>query len=164
VFPVGLVIANQAPDGPWRRFLIAATLAIFPIGRILAYWPRLIPLKMPIKAFSGFSQPVVITLLSLFIITRGLDKSGITRWLASQSDPVGWKPGRPVDYASRGHLSFFIAVYEQPGSRCVAAAWSYRSSPSKRKLSPVSFLIPIAYGSLLGRFCHVFYDPQYHRK
>ena len=36
-----------------------------------------------VKAISGFSQPVVITLLSLFIITRCLEKTGVTRIIAT---------------------------------------------------------------------------------
>ncbi|MCC7446347.1 MAG: hypothetical protein IT324_02975, partial [Anaerolineae bacterium] len=36
------------------------------------------------KAIAGFGQPVVITLLSLFIITRTLDKTGVTRWIANR--------------------------------------------------------------------------------
>ena len=34
-----------------------------------------------VKAISGFSQPVVITLISLFILTRSLEKSGATNWV-----------------------------------------------------------------------------------
>lgn len=35
-----------------------------------------------VKALSGFSQPVVVTLISLFIVSRVLDTTGLTRWLA----------------------------------------------------------------------------------
>src|SRR5512147_1227454 len=38
--------------------------------------------KGAVNAISGFAQPVVLTLISLFILTRGLEKSGVTRWIA----------------------------------------------------------------------------------
>lgn len=36
------------------------------------------------KSIAGFSQPVIIALLSLFFITASLEKSGFTRWIATQ--------------------------------------------------------------------------------
>ena len=44
-----------------------------------------------LRAISGFGQPVVITLLGLFILTRGLDQSGATRWIARQIVKAGGK-------------------------------------------------------------------------
>ena len=37
-----------------------------------------------VRAIAGFSQPVVITLFSLFIITIALDDTGVTRVIARQ--------------------------------------------------------------------------------
>ena len=37
-----------------------------------------------IQAFSGFSQPAVITLIGLFILTRSLDQTGVVRWVAAR--------------------------------------------------------------------------------
>ena len=42
-----------------------------------------------VKAISGFSQPVVITLLALFIVTRCLDRTGVTRWIAQRILAIG---------------------------------------------------------------------------
>jgi di/tricarboxylate transporter len=42
-----------------------------------------------IKAISGLSQPVILILFSLFIITSSLDKSGITRWIARYLLKIG---------------------------------------------------------------------------
>src|SRR4051812_15709118 len=35
-----------------------------------------------IQALTGLAEPVTVTLFSLFIITRCLDNTGVTRWLA----------------------------------------------------------------------------------
>ena len=45
-----------------------------------------------VKAISGFGQPVVITLLSLFILTRCLEKTGVTRLAGA----LAAAPGRQV--------------------------------------------------------------------
>ncbi|TET81774.1 MAG: hypothetical protein E3J37_08600, partial [Anaerolineales bacterium] len=38
----------------------------------------------PQEAFSGFSRSAVITILSLFILTHGLERTGATRWIGQQ--------------------------------------------------------------------------------
>ena len=44
-----------------------------------------------VKAISGLGQPVVVTLFSLFIITRSLDVTGVTRLIARRLLAVGGK-------------------------------------------------------------------------
>lgn len=102
-----------------------------------------------IRAISGFGQPVILTLLSLFIITHALDGSGVTRWIARAVLEIG---GR-----SEQHLIAIFAVTTAllslvmnnlaagalmlPGAMEIARRT--RTKPSK-------LLIPVAYGSLLG--------------
>ena len=145
--PVGLVIANKVRMD-LAALLIAATLAIFQLAGFGILAPAHSP-KDAIKAFSGFSQPVVITLLSLFIITRGLDKSGITRWLARSLIRLGGnRESRLIALlvAASAFLSLFMnnlaaGALLLPGAIEVAR---------QTKIKPSKFLIPIAYGSLLG--------------
>ena len=145
--PVGLVIANKLRMD-LAALLIAATLAIFQLAGFGVLASAHSP-KDAIKAFSGFSQPVVITLLSLFIITRGLDKSGITRWLARSLIRLGGnREGRLIVLlvATSAFLSLFMnnlaaGALLLPGAIEVAR---------QTKIKPSKFLIPIAYGSLLG--------------
>jgi di/tricarboxylate transporter len=47
--------------------------------------------KEAVRAISGFGQPVVITLICLFIITNALDRTGITRWLVGYLLKLGGK-------------------------------------------------------------------------
>ena len=52
----------------------------------LAGWSIFGPANTPqdaVKAVAGFSQPVILTLFSLFVLTSALEKSGAARWLAS---------------------------------------------------------------------------------
>jgi di/tricarboxylate transporter len=145
--PVGLVIANKLRMD-LAALSIAATLAIFQLAGFGILASAHSP-KDAIKAFSGFSQPVVITLLSLFIITRGLDKSGITRWLARSLIRLGGnREGRLIMLlaVTSAFLSLFMnnlaaGALLLPGAIEVAR---------QTKIKPSKLLIPIAYGSLLG--------------
>src|SRR5512138_2652728 len=42
-----------------------------------------------LKAIAGFSQPAVITLLGLFIMTASLDETGVTGWVAQRITRLG---------------------------------------------------------------------------
>jgi di/tricarboxylate transporter len=145
--PVGLVIANKLRMD-LAALLMAAVLAILQLAGYGFLAPAHSP-KEAIKAFSGFSQPVVITLLSLFVITRSLDKSGITRWLARSLIRLGGnRESRLIALlvATAALLSLFMnnlaaGALLLPGAMEVAR---------QTKIKPSKLLIPIAYGSLLG--------------
>lgn len=102
-----------------------------------------------VRAISGLGQPVVLTLLGLFIITRCLDRSGVTRWLARQLLKIGGHSERvliALFAATAALLSLFMnnvaaAALILPSAMEVAR----RSGVKPRKL-----LIPVAFGSLLG--------------
>ena len=70
--PVGLVMANRLRMD-LAAVLIAAVLAILQLAGLGIFSPAHSPTEA-IKAFSGFSQPVMITLLSLLwmVIASGL--------------------------------------------------------------------------------------------
>ena len=105
--------------------------------------------KESIKAISGFSQPVIITLISLFIIARGLEKSGVTRWIANQLiRATGKNQSRIIALfvATTAFLSLFM-------NNLAAAALLVPSAlevSRRTKIKPSKLLIPVAYGSLLG--------------
>lgn len=145
--PVGLVIANKLRMD-LAALLIAATLASLQLAGFGILASAHSP-KDAIKAFSGFSQPVVITLLSLFIITRGLDKSGITRWLARSLIRLGGnRESRLIALlvATSAFLSLFMNNFAAGALLLPGAIEVARQT----KIKPSKFLIPIAYGSLLG--------------
>lgn len=102
-----------------------------------------------IKAISGLSEPAVLTLLSLFIITRSLDKSGVTRWIARRLIDLGGRSERRliVLYAtSTAFLSLFMNNLAAGALLLPSAMETCRRTGIK----PSKLLIPVAYGSLLG--------------
>ncbi len=102
-----------------------------------------------IKSISGFSQSVVITLFSLFIVTRCLDKTGVTRWIARHV--------LRLSGASETRLIFMFttvtALLSLFMNNLAAGALLLPSAidVSRRTgVHPSKLLIPVAYGSLLG--------------
>lgn len=102
-----------------------------------------------LKALSGLSQPVIITLFSLFIITRCLDRTGITRWMARRMMSVsGQSQWRMI-----GLLTVTTAFFSLFMNNLAAAALvlPVAMELSRRThIKPSKLLIPVAYGSCLG--------------
>jgi di/tricarboxylate transporter len=102
-----------------------------------------------IKAISGLSEPVVLTLLSLFIITQSLDKSGVTHWIARRLIDLGGRSERRLIVlyaASTAFLSLFMNNLAAGALLLPSAMETCRRTGIK----PSKLLIPVAYGSLLG--------------
>jgi hypothetical protein len=69
-------------SGRLRMDVAALSMAVVLGFLQLLGWGMLGPAHTPtdaLKAISGFSQPVVVNLISLFVVTRGLEKSGAAR-------------------------------------------------------------------------------------
>ena len=100
-------------------------------------------------AFSGFSQEAVVTLVSIFILTAGLEKSGFARWVSGQLLNIGGSSVRKLIFlfaSTAAVLSLFM-------NDVAAAALLIPSvlDVSKRtNINPGKLLIPVSYGSLLG--------------
>ena len=116
-----------------------------------------------VVAISGFAQPVVITLLSLFIITRTLERTGVTYWIAGRVIAIGGRSERRLIFlfaTVTALLSLFM-------NNLAAGALMLPSAISVSRRTGVSsskLLIPVAYGSLLGGVRYLFYDGQHYRE
>jgi di/tricarboxylate transporter len=102
-----------------------------------------------IKAVSGLGQPVIITLIALFILTECLEKYGVTRWIANRITTLG---GR-----SEGRLialfTLVAALLSLVMNNLAAGALLLPSGLEAARHSgvkPSKLLIPISYGTLLG--------------
>jgi di/tricarboxylate transporter len=101
------------------------------------------------KSISGLSQPVVVTLFGLFIITRCLDKTGVTRWIARRLLAIG------ANSDARLILLFttVAALLSLFMNNLAAGALLLPSAVdvSRRTgIRPSRLLMPISYGSMLG--------------
>ena len=102
-----------------------------------------------VKAISGFGQPVVLTLLSLFVITSSLEKTGVTRWIARRL----LTSGRHSERYLIASLSATTALLSMAMNNLAAGALLLPSAleiSRRTGVKPSKLLIPVAYGSLLG--------------
>ena len=97
----------------------------------------------------GFSQPVIFTLISLFIITHGLEKSGVTRWIAQRLVRIGGNHLRLMI----GLFALVTATLSLFMNSLAAAALLLPSAMEVSRqtgIKPSKLLIPVSFGSLLG--------------
>jgi di/tricarboxylate transporter len=103
----------------------------------------------PEEAFSGFSQAAVITILSTFILTAGLEQSGVTRWIGQRI--LHWAGSQErrlvasLTLTSAGLSTFMNSI--------AAAAVLVPTSVSiarQSQLRPSRLLMTLSYGAMLG--------------
>lgn len=100
-------------------------------------------------ALQGFSQPVIITLISLFILTQALTTNGLMQWVGLQLARLGGGSTRTLTLLfslsaallSLGMNNVAAGALLLPGAMQV----SRRSA-----IAPSKLLLPIAFGTALG--------------
>ncbi len=112
-------------------------------------------LVAPDDLFTGFSRNAVITILALFIITDGLERTGATRWL-----------GRRLQRAAAGGEARTVLVVMVATAALslvmnnIAAAAVLlpvtMGLARQKKIPPSKLLIPVSFGSLLGGMATLF--------
>ncbi len=145
--PLALVVLGKLRMD-LAAILMAVILGIFQAAGAGMLGPAHTPTAAA-KAIEGFGQPVVITLLALFILTQALDKSGVTRWIARKVIQVGGNHEVRLIVlfaATTAFLSLFM-------NNLAAGALILPSAlevARRTRVKPSKLLIPVAYGSLLG--------------
>ena len=147
VIPLGFVIANRLRMD-LAALLMASLLGVLQFVGLGMLGPANSPGDAS-KAISGFSQSVVITLISLFIISRALEKTGMTRWITRQILRIGGnKPNRLI--ALFAAVTAFLSLFMNNLAAGALVLPSAMEASRRTGIKPSKLLIPVAYGSLLG--------------
>jgi di/tricarboxylate transporter len=147
VLPLAMVMTNRLRMDI-AALLMAALLGTFQFAGMAMLGPAQTP-QDAVKAISGFSQPVVITLISLFILTLGLEKSGVTRWIARQIIRIGGtNPNRLI--ALFASVTALLSLFMNNLAAGALILPSAMETSRRTGIKPSKLLIPVAYGSLLG--------------
>ncbi len=102
-----------------------------------------------VGAINGFGQPIIITLIGLFILTGTLEKYGIARWVANRILALG---GRSVERLialytiAAAALSLIINTVAAGALLLPSALQTARQTG----ISPSKLLMPLSFGTLLG--------------
>lgn len=102
-----------------------------------------------LKAFSGFSQPVVITLISLLIVSRGLEKSGTAAWIARRVIALS-RQNESLTIGLLTLASAFLSLFMNNVAAGALVLPGALQVAQNTRIPPGRLLIPVAYGSLLG--------------
>ena len=102
-----------------------------------------------VNAISGLGQPVVITLFSLFIITRCLDVTGVTRVIARRLLALGGHSETRLIILFTGATALLSLFMNNLAAGALLLP-SAMDAARRTGIKPSKLLIPVAYGSLLG--------------
>lgn len=127
---IGLFVWNRLPVG-----MVA-------LGAMLALWATdLLALE---EATAGFGDPVVIFIATLFVVSDGIDRSGVTTWAGSRLVALaGDSPGRLL-VAVMGLCALLTALISLNGAVAALLPMAVMVSlrigrPSSRMLMPMVF-------------------------
>lgn len=101
------------------------------------------------EALSGFSRPVIVTLIGLFIISRALEDTGAIQWLADRLRQMGNENEVRLIVlfmATSALLSLFMKSVAAAAVLLPAAMQVARDS----NVRPSRLLIPLSFGTLIG--------------
>ncbi|MCS6872100.1 MAG: SLC13 family permease [Anaerolineae bacterium] len=152
IFAVGLPLSLTAANRLRADYAALMIAFILGIGQALLGLPIFDAAGMPASAahaISGFGQPVIITLVSLFILTGSLEKHGIAHWIAQRIAMIG-----------SGSTRRLIALYTIAAAalslvmNTVAAGAlllpSALQTARQANIAPSRLLMPLSFGTLLG--------------
>ena len=125
--------------GKWRYDVVAllALLTVVLTG--------LIPID---RAFTGFSNPAVVTVAAVLVLSRGLQNSGIVDVIGQYLSRL--KGGITIQLAAlTGIVAILSAFMNNVGALALLLPVTIQLA-RKKGMSPSIFLMPIAFASLLG--------------
>lgn len=141
----------------WIIFItLALTLVLFITGRWRYDMVALLALLVlsltglipPERTFSGFSNPAVITVAAVLVVSRGLQNSGLVDLIGQRLARL--KGGVTVQLAALTGLILVLSAFmNNVGALALLLPVTIQLA-RKKNYSPSIFLMPIAFASLLG--------------
>jgi di/tricarboxylate transporter len=134
----------------WVRMDLVSLLILLTLG--------LTGLVSPEEAFSGFSNPAVITVAAMFILSAGLANTGALGPLEGHLIKLGGtSQGRMVLTVMLASAAFSAFINNIGATAMLMPA--VIAMAQKANVSPSKLLIPLAFGSLLGGVCTLIGTP-----
>ena len=131
----------------WLRIEVTSLLVIVSLG--------LTGILAPEEAFSGFSSPATLTVVSMLILSAGLQRAGVVDYVARQlSGSAGNSPRKILAVIALPVIGLSAFVNNTP----VVALMIPVTLALARKggVSPSKVLLPLSYLSILGGTCTLF--------
>lgn len=103
----------------------------------------------PTEAFSGFSNPAIITIWAMLIISAGLARTGVANWLGRRLNTLGGRTETTLLAAVLFTVALLSSFTSSTGI-VVMMLPVVSQIAKKRGLATSRLLMPIAFGTLLG--------------
>ncbi|HEX9776659.1 MAG TPA: SLC13 family permease [Geopsychrobacteraceae bacterium] len=110
------------------------------------------------EAFSGFSNPAVLTVAAMFIIGAGVSNTGIVHRIAEKLLSFSDKSERKLIVSLMLLVACFSAFINNIGATAILMPVVVNLA-KKRNIPASKLLIPLAFGSLLGGVCTLIGTP-----
>jgi di/tricarboxylate transporter len=110
------------------------------------------------EAFSGFSNPAVITVAAMFIISMSISNTGAVQHLGEKILTLTGNSEPRLIVAIMGVVALFSAFINNIGATAILLPVVV-SMAKKANLPPSKLLMPLAFGSLLGGVCTLIGTP-----
>lgn len=125
--------------GRWRHDVVAVLALVATL---------LLGLVDPTHAFAGFSDPAVVTVALVLILSAAIRSSGILQRLVRHLEPILQRPNLQV-FVFVGIVILLSAFMNNVGALAVLMPVAIYSA-EKTGRSPATLLMPLSFGSLLG--------------
>ncbi len=102
-----------------------------------------------LRIFSGFAQPMVFTLMGLFILTRALTRQGVLDWLSGRLVRLSGGSERRLTALFSGLAILLSQVMNNVAVGALLLPGALQAS-RRTKVYPSQLLMPIAYATALG--------------
>lgn len=102
-----------------------------------------------VRALEGFGQPLIFTLIGLFILMRSLTYNGFSGWLGERMTLLGAHSEARLIFLFT-FLSILLSLFMNHVAVGAILLPSAIQATRKAKLYPSKLLIPIAFGTALG--------------
>ncbi|HWS57142.1 MAG TPA: SLC13 family permease, partial [Actinotalea sp.] len=144
-------------DATLSLLVLAVTVALFiwnrlPVGvvailtALTLYATGLVGLE---TALGGFGDPVVLFIAALFVVSEGLDSSGVTAWAGQVLTERAGTRRVPLMAATMGLAALLSAAITPNGA--IAALLPVTVAAARRaRIAPSVMLIPLAFAASAG--------------
>jgi len=112
----------------------------------------------PHEAFAGFSNPAVITVAAMFVLSAGLNHTGALSPLGNYLTRVSGSSTTRLLITTMLFVAVLSAFVNNVGATAMLMPLVVDMA-QKAKVSPSRLLIPLAFGSLLGGLCTLIGTP-----
>ncbi|HUK89690.1 MAG TPA: SLC13 family permease, partial [Blastocatellia bacterium] len=142
ILAASVLIATNAMRADKVALLVFLALGL---GRVLT----------PEQALSGFSQPAIITIIGLFIISGALERTGVIQWVADRLSIIAGQSETRLMIV----LMITGAVLSLAMNNIAAGAVLLPAAIAvarQHNVAPSKVLMPLAFGTLLGGMATLF--------